>query len=130
MKKYPFYTIAIAGVFLLVIDLIAFSGIELLTQNLSERLQEFIFTFYWIISLSIVLGIFYTTLTFKAQYNQRYHMLALRITGISMISAITKAAFALIYGASEVSEMMATLSPATNLGMLANHKEVVTNWVQ
>lgn len=130
MKKYPFYTIAIAGLFLLAIDLIAFSGVELLTQHLSAWLQEFVYTLYWMISLSIILGIFYTTLTFKAQYNQRYHMLALRVTGISMISAITKAAFAVVYGTSAVSELMASVTPATNIGVLAehiaNHKETVT----
>lgn len=121
MKKYPFYTIAIAGLFLLAIDLTAFSGIELLTQHLSEGLRNFLFTSYWMVSLSIILAIFYTTLTFKAQYNQRYHMLALRITGISMISAITKAAFVMVYGTSAISEAMATLSPATNIGLLAEH---------
>lgn len=98
MKQYPLIVIIGLIVAIFMLDLYTFRGIRLLTADMQPWIRSILFTGYWAFTAFLIPAILITALNFQSGYNHGYQLWVSFLVGITLLTVVSKAVFALFHG--------------------------------
>ncbi|MCB0397701.1 MAG: hypothetical protein KDD36_13685, partial [Flavobacteriales bacterium] len=110
MRTFPYTSIAILALILLLIDAYAYKGWKKLTWPLPAKWLRVLVGIYWLHSVAFIVSMLWLSYGYRSQYSPELHIRASYLFGWGLATGIPKIIFILFHGAEDLIHFLNTIS--------------------